>query len=224
MSEIKVLIVDDQTLMREGIKTIINLEEDMNVVATAANGLEAIQKAITHQPDIVLLDIQMPVVGGVDSLIEMKKKLHNVKVLMLTTFSDDRYILDALANGADGFLLKDMNYDQLITSIREVVLHDMMMIPLSIGKRLANLLSEYNSLIETKRVVDQLKKEGVRFSEREWEIANLLAKGLSNKNIAAKLYISEGTVKNYISEIYSKLGVKDRSKAIIYLRKLQEEQ
>ncbi|MDT8861927.1 response regulator transcription factor [Alkalihalobacillus sp. MEB130] len=221
MDEIKVLIVDDQTLMREGIKTIIDLEEDMHVVATAENGLEAVEKAVTFQPDMILMDVQMPVLGGIASLTELKKKLPKVKVLILTTFSEDQYVIDSLANGADGFLLKDMNYDQLIVSIREVVLHDLMIFPQVIGKRVAALLSEYNMSHETNRIVELLKKDGIRFSEREREVANLLAKGLANKKIAEKLFISEGTVKNYISEIYSKLGVKDRSKAIIYLSKLQ---
>ncbi|UOE95592.1 response regulator transcription factor [Alkalihalobacillus sp. LMS39] len=219
MDMIRVLIADDQTLMREGLRTIIDLEDDMEVVATAQDGLDAIEKVEQFEPTLVLMDIQMPKMNGIESLIEIKKRYSHICVLILTTFAEDDYIVEGLANGVDGFLLKDMNYDQLIASIRDAA-NGQLMIPNIVARKLAERLSNFNSMWEQEISVVKLQKHGVHFSEREREVASLIAKGLSNKKIAEELFISEGTVKNYISEIYSKLGVKDRAKAIIYLNKL----
>lgn len=222
MTKMKILIADDQTLMREGLKTIIDLEDDMEVVATAENGKEAILLAKQLQPTIILMDIQMPIMNGIESLIEIKKQYPEIHILILTTFAEDEYIVEGLANGADGFLLKDMNYDQLINSIRDVA-KGQMMLPNSIATKLAQRLSKFNTMIEKEINVVKLKKQGLHFSEREREVASLVAKGFNNRKIAEQLFISEGTVKNYMSEIYSKLGVKDRAKAIVYLNELELE-
>lgn len=220
MKKIKILIADDQTLMREGLKTIIDLEDDMKVVATAEDGKEALEKAEEHEPDIILMDIQMPQMNGIESLINIKRVNPHISIVILTTFADDEYIIEALSNGADGFLLKDMNYDKLIASIRDAITGQLM-IPNVIASKLAKRLSKFNSIIENEINVVKLKKQGINFSEREREVASLIVKGFSNRKIAQELFISEGTVKNYISEIYSKLGVKDRAKAIVYLNELE---
>ncbi|WP_078552713.1 response regulator [Bacillus alkalicellulosilyticus] len=216
---LKVLIADDQTLMREGLRTIIDLEEDMKVVATAQDGMDAIEKTKEYQPDVVLLDIQMPRMNGIQSLIEIKKNQPKTCILILTTFAEEEYIIEALSNGVDGFLLKDMNYDQLISSIRDAV-GGQLMVPQVVAVKLAKRLASLNTVMEHELNLGKLKKQGIHFSEREREVANLVVKGLSNKKIAEELFITEGTVKNYISEIYSKLGVKDRAKAIVYLNEL----
>ncbi len=218
---LSVLIVDDQTLMREGLKTIIDLEDDMRVVDTAENGKEAIIKAEQCRPDIVLMDIQMPIMNGIDSLIEIKKIYPHICILILTTFADDDYIIEGLAYGANGFLLKDMNYDQLIASIR-VAVNGQMILPNVIGHKLAKRISKSISIVQKELNEGEIKENGFRFSKREQEVASLIAQGLSNKKIAEQLFISEGTVKNYISEIYSKLGVNDRSKAISLLNNYEE--
>lgn len=219
MKKIKILIADDQTLMREGLKTILDLEDDMEVIATAEDGLEAIEKAKEYNPDIILMDIQMPNLNGLESLKRIKEMNKNTRILILTTFTEEDYIVEGLSNGADGFLLKDMNYDKLISSIRDAAAGQLL-IPNIVARKLANRLSKYNSMLKNELYVGKLKKRGIHFSEREKEVAALVAKGYSNKNIAQELYISEGTVKNYISEIYSKLGVKDRAKAVVYLNEL----
>ncbi|WP_078428937.1 response regulator [Alkalihalobacterium alkalinitrilicum] len=223
MTAINILIADDQTLMREGLKTIIDLEEDMKVVATAEDGQDAIEKTNEANPNLILMDIQMPNMNGIESLKRIKETHPNVRIIILTTFAEDEYIIEGLASGADGFLLKDMNYDQLIHSIREAA-NGQLMLPTVIATKLAKHLSKYNSIMENEMNVVKLKKQGIHLSDREREIASLIMQGTSNRKIAEELYISEGTVKNYISEIYSKLGVKDRAKAIVYLKKLQMEQ
>ncbi|WP_216829064.1 response regulator [Alkalihalobacterium elongatum] len=220
MTIIKVLIADDQTLMREGLKTIIDLEEDMEVVATAEDGQEAIEKMNEFEPNLILMDIKMPNMNGIESLKKIKKVNSEMRIVILTTFAEDDFIIEGLACGADGFLLKDMNYDQLINSIREAA-SGQLMLPTVIASKLAKRLSKFNSVIENEINVDKLKKLGIRLSEREKEVAALIVKGFSNRKIAKQLFISEGTVKNYISEIYSKLGVKDRAQAIVYLKELQ---
>lgn len=219
LKKIRLIIADDQTLMREGLKTIIELESDMEVVATAEDGIAAYEQAIELGPDIILMDIQMPNMNGLESLKKIKEAHPNTKIIILTTFGEEDYIVEGLANGADGFLLKDMNYDKLIAYIREAA-SGQMLIPNVIAKKLAKRLSKYNAMVKNELEVGKLKKQGIQFSEREKEVAALVAKGYSNKSIAKELFISEGTVKNYISEIYSKLGVKDRAKAIVFLNEI----
>ncbi|WP_413377731.1 response regulator [Alkalihalobacillus sp. 1P02AB] len=216
MKRINIMIVDDQTLMREGLKTIIELEEDMEVVATAENGEEAIIKAEQSQPDLILMDIQMPIMNGIDSLKEIKSKLKDVKILILTTFANDEYIISGLLNGSEGFLLKDMNYDQLISSIRNAYQGEIIL-PNLIAKKLAKRIACHEP--EKPRVFkqDSINIKGIRFSKREKEVIELLVQGFSNKKIAESLFISEGTVKNYISEVYSKIEINDRAQAIVYL-------
>ncbi|WP_243854971.1 LuxR C-terminal-related transcriptional regulator [Halalkalibacterium halodurans] len=170
-------------------------------------------------PHVILMDIQMPIMNGIECLKVVKRIYPHINVLMLTTFEDDDYIIESLVGGANGFLLKDLNYDQLIYSIRQSV-DGQMLIPNSIAVKLAKQLSKYNELTEVDLQIEKLKKEGLHFSERERQIASLLAQGLTNKKIAEKLYITEGTVKNYISEIYSKIGIRDRMQASTYLRDL----
>ncbi|KYG29323.1 response regulator [Alkalihalobacillus trypoxylicola] len=223
MNKLKILIVDDQTLMREGLKTIIDLEDDMTVVATANNGSEAIKMARQSQPDLILMDIQMPSMNGIESLIEIKKESEQVRVLILTTFADDDYIISSFLHGADGFLMKDMNYDQLIQSIRNAA-SGQLMIPHTIAQKLVKKLVSTNAKDSDQHQVfhQYLKQEGIQFSNREMEVADLLAQGFSNKKIAESLFISEGTVKNYISEIYSKIGVNGRAKAVVYLNNFKK--
>ncbi|KMK78173.1 response regulator [Alkalihalobacillus pseudalcaliphilus] len=214
---ITIMIVDDQTLMREGLKTIIELEDDMKVVATAENGEEAISKAVRIKPDIILMDIQMPVMNGIDSLIEIKAKLPHIKILILTTFAQEDYIISGLIHGSDGFLLKDMNYDQLIKSMRDAY-EGQVILPNQIAQKLAKRIKSADSITHSRPFNEkELQAKGIYFSKREMEVVHLLMTGCSNKKIAETLFISEGTVKNYISEIYKKIDINDRVQAIVYL-------
>lgn len=207
---IKVLIADDQTLMRDGLKTILDLEEDIEVIATAENGEIAFQKSIELTPDVILMDIRMPIMNGVDSVKKIKSILPKVAVIMLTTFDDDEYIIEALSNGASGYLLKDMPSEKLIEAIRDS-LKGQLFIPTNIAAKLISRLYE-------KEASKNTLKRDLSLSERELQVSSLLIEGYNNKQISSKLFISEGTVKNYISNIYRKIGISDRTKAALFLK------
>lgn len=216
---IKLLIADDQTLMREGLKTILDLEEDMQVIGTTENGLEAYEMVKTLRPDIVLMDIKMPVMDGIESMKKIKQDYPETLILILTTFAEDEYIVEGLSNGASGFLLKDMPGDKLIDSIRDAAAGQVML-PAVIAAKLAARLSHFSSQAQNTIHTERLRQQGVELSEREKEIAALMLQGMNNRQIAKSLYISEGTVKNYVSMIYAKIGTNERSKAILFLKEL----
>ncbi len=210
--KIKIIIADDQALIRDGLKTVLNLEEDLEVIATAENGKEAFELTQTLAPDILLLDVRMPVMDGVECVRKLKSIHSTAKVIMLTTFNDDEYILNAIAAGAKGYLLKDMEMAELIEEIHDAAT-DKLVMPSSVVTKLAEGLS---------KVVDEKNKcleiEKYNFSDREKEIAKMMAQGFNNKQIAAVLFISDGTVRNYISSIYYKIGLSDRTQAALFLR------
>ncbi len=210
--KIKIIIADDQALIRDGLKTVLNLEEDLEVLATAENGKEAFELTQTLTPDILLLDVRMPVMDGVECVRKLKSIYSTAKVIMLTTFNDDEYILNAIAAGAKGYLLKDMEIAELIDEIHNAAA-DKLVMPSSVVTKLAEGLS---------KVVDEKNKcraiEKFTFSDREKEIAKMMAQGFNNKQIAAVLFLSDGTVRNYISSIYDKIGLSDRTQAALFLR------
>jgi len=212
--EIKVMIVDDQRLMREGLKTILDLEQDISVIHLAENGEDALAKIKLQEPDVVLMDIRMPVMDGVDCTAAVKRDYPHIKVVILTTFDDDEYIIDALSNGAEGYILKDLPSEKLISSIRDVYNGNSIMQPEIAAKVIAHITknkgaSQGSRAASHKSQLDEL-------TDREKEILVLVARGMSNNEIARSLFLSIGTVKNHISSIYEKIGVNERSKAIVY--------
>jgi len=212
MNLIKILVADDQTLMRDGLKTILDLEDDMEVVGTAENGLLAYGMTGELRPDIVLMDIRMPEMDGVESTRLIKRDYPQTIVIMLTTFNEEDYIIQALNFGASGYLLKDMPANKLIEAIREGVTGNMLM-PSNVATKLVDRLTRLSAAgMEYGREII------TAFSERELEIIRLLVQGYTNKQLASQLYITEGTAKNYISMIYSKIGINDRVKAIAYFK------
>ena len=215
MKSIRIAIIDDQTLMRDGLKTILDLEEDMEVVATAANGREGYEIIKKHKPDVVLMDIRMPELNGVEATKLVKKDYPETVVIILTTFDDDDYIVEALCHGASGYLLKDMHGDKLIQSIRDAY-DGSMMIPSNIAIKLASKISNMSS----KSMYEGQNINDYDLTEREKDIGCLLIKGYTNKEIANELFISVGTVKNYITNVYSKIGVSNRTAAVLFLKKL----
>lgn len=212
MDKIKLLIVDDQTLMRDGLKTILEIEDNMEVVATAKNGQEAIEACREFRPDLVLMDIRMPGMDGVESTKIIKELYPEIVILILTTFNEDNYIIDALAYGASGYILKDIDGDDLIKAINDAH-KGSFMLPSDVAIKIAKRLTTANI------VTEEQKRSLADFTEREIEIAKMVALGFNNKQIAASLYISEGTVKNYISSIYLKLGTSDRMAAALTIKK-----
>jgi DNA-binding NarL/FixJ family response regulator len=212
MDKIKVLIADDQTLMRDGLKTIIELEENMEVVGTAKNGQEALEACRNLVPEVVLMDIRMPGMDGVESTKIIKSLYPNIVVLMLTTFNQEDYIIDALAYGASVYILKDIEGDALIKAINDAH-KGSFMLPSEVAIKIAKSLTAKNV------VTEEQKKSLKDFSEREIEVAKMIALGLTNKQISATLFISEGTVKNYVSSIYLKLGTNERMSAALTIKK-----
>ncbi|WP_426450814.1 response regulator [Paenibacillus sp. S-38] len=212
-----IVLADDQTLMRDGLHTILTLEDDLEVVGTAENGQQALELVEQLRPNLVLMDIQMPIMNGIESTKRIKKQFPETIILILTTFAEDDYIVEGLANGASGFLLKDMPGDKLIQSIRDCVKGQLMM-PAVIASKLAARLSSASAAATAEFDPKRLKSEGISFTEREKNIISLMMEGKNNRQIAGLLFMSEGTVKNYVSMIYNKIGTNDRTKAILALK------
>ena len=205
---IRIIIVDDQMLIREGLMTILDLEDDLEIVALARDGEEACKLTDEHKPDIVLMDIQMPNMDGLTALKYIKSKYPTIHVLILSTFLDENYIVEAMSRGASGYLLKDIDSDKMIESIRDMM-KGQLILPASVASKIVN------RLLEDSRLIHNLNwHETLNLTDREKEIALLLSQGYGNKEIASTLYISSGTVRNYISAIYQKLEVVNRSEAI----------
>lgn len=216
---ISIMIADDQRLLREGLQTILQSEEGLNIVALCENGLEAVQSAKEHKPDVVLMDIKMPIMDGIEAMKRIKRERPGTVVLMLTTFAEDRFIVEAMAGGADGFLLKDMPSRQIVHTIREAM-NGGVMLPAPIASRLAAKLSVLSN--ERADVLDdaKLRERGYAFTERERKIIVLMIEGFTNRQISASLFMSEGSVRNYVSVIYNKLGTSDRQTAVSLLKGL----
>ena len=214
MTKIRLIIVDDQRLMREGLKTILELEEDFSVEGIAANGREALELCRANLPDIVLMDIRMPEMDGVEATGLLKAQMPQVKVIILTTFDDDELIIQGLKAGAKTYLLKDLPSERLAEIIRATHRGDMVLQP-EIAAKLVEKASEGAKNPSG-------PEEGVLpepLTKREKEILHLMSQGLNNTEISAKLFISEGTAKNYISSIYGKLGINDRTQAVLFAMK-----
>lgn len=212
---IRVLLVDDQALFREGLETLLSVHKDIQIVGQAGNGQEAVEVAARVQPDVVLMDVRMPVLDGVRATRLLKKALPQCKVIVLTTFDDDEYIFDALRTGAVGYLLKDVDSAQLIEAIRAAARGQSILEP-SVAAKVIAEFTRVSSMVPSAQM-EQLVNP---LSERELEILSLIARGASNKEIASQLYIAEGTVKNHVTHILGKLGVRDRTQAALKAREL----
>jgi len=202
---IRVLVCDDQLIVCEGLRTILSSDEDIQVVGIANDGQEALDKIKTVEPDLVLMDLMMPRMNGSIATRLIKEKFPHIYVLVLTTYDDDEWVFDAVRSGASGYLLKDTPPENLIAAIKGTVSGKSYIDPDVAGKILSGYAVHGPAKLPT----------NYNFSEREKEVLQLLAQGLSNADIAAQLYITEGTVRNYTSEIFKKLGVSDRTQAAI---------
>jgi len=203
MEPIKVLITDDHPVVREGLSAMLNKEPDIQVVGEAENGTEAIDKAKELQPDVVLMDLRMPEVDGVEAMRQIRAANPGIKFIVLTTYDNDEYIFKGIEAGARAYLLKDAPREELFKAIRAVYKGESLIEPAVAGK----VLDRFAELSRQAQVVDAL-------SEREVEVLKLMAKGAANKEIAAGLCISESTVKTHIQTIFQKLGVGDRTEAV----------
>ncbi|MFG2875181.1 response regulator [Streptomyces sp. NPDC048337] len=207
---IRVLIVDDQMMVREGFSVLLNAMEGIEVVGEAVDGREAIAQVAALRPDVVLMDIRMPRMNGLEATREIVAADTDAKVLVLTTFDLDEYVYQALRAGASGFLLKDASARQLADGVRVVAAGEALLAP-SVTKR---LIAEFSKLSETPRLADPA---GVgELTEREKEVLVLIAQGLSNGEIAGRLIVAESTIKTHVSRILVKLGLRDRTQAAVF--------
>ena len=205
MDKIKIMLVDDQAILREGLKTIIELNDDYLVTLEAGNGEDALKIYNKDLVDVVLMDIRMPVMDGIIATRKIKGMDDGVAILVLTTFNEQELIVEALAAGADGYILKDIDGKHLISAIRDAYDGNFIL-----PSKVANMLAKKISAKRLDSGYEAHEKDLDELSAREVEIGRLIGEGYTNKEIAEKLYLSEGTVKNYISEIYSKLGDNNR--------------
>jgi DNA-binding NarL/FixJ family response regulator len=203
---IGVLLVDDQSLIRQGLKALLELEPDLQVVGEAENGQAAIALVETLQPDVVLMDIRMPIVDGVAATREISQRFANTQILVLTTFDNDEYVTQALQYGAKGYLLKDTPSEELAAAIRAVHKGYTQLGPGLFEKAIAKIPPPSASP----------PPDWTDLTPREREVLRLIAAGASNREIAQTLYISEGTVKNHVTRILSQLGLRDRTQAAIF--------
>jgi DNA-binding NarL/FixJ family response regulator len=216
-SPARVLIVDDQALMREGLRTLLDLESAVEVVGTAADGADALAQVGRLHPEVVLMDLRMPVVDGVTATRAIKARHPEVQVLVLTTFDDDESIFSALQAGASGYVLKDTPSEQLAHDIQAVRCGESSLSPSVARKVIEELVSrEPGQIAARSQAIDAEGRE--RLSDRELDVLRLVAQGLSNREIGARLYITEGTVKNHVSSVLSKLQLRDRTQAVLYAR------
>ena len=203
---VRVLVVDDQAMVRAGLRMLLEHEDDLDVVGEAADGREAVAQARRHRPDVILMDIRMPVMDGLEATRRILEEHDGVRVLVLTTFGLDEYVFEALRIGASGFVLKDERPEQLLAAVRIVAGGEALLSP-----------------SVTRQVIGHFARSGVRprprevdeLTERELDVLRLISRGLSNAEIGSELFISETTVKTHVTRVLQKLGLRDRAQAIV---------
>lgn len=209
---IKIMIADDQQLIRDSLKIILEANKDFSVTDTVANGQEVLESIKKKKPDIILMDVRMPVMDGTVCTKYVKEKYPNIKVIILTTFDDDDFIFSALKYGASGYLLKGASTKELYNAIKTVYQGGAMINP-DITEKVFRLFSK---MAQANYAIQVNDKDTQNFSQHEWLVIQQVGFGLSNKEIAAKLFLSEGTVRNYISKILDKLQLRDRTQLAIW--------
>ncbi|MFF3542945.1 response regulator [Streptomyces platensis] len=211
MTTIRVLIADDQMMVRQGFTVLLNAEPDIEVIGQAVDGLDALAQVDQLAPDVVLMDVRMPRLGGIEATRRLTGPAGaTVKVLVLTTFDLDEYVYEALRAGASGFLLKDASADELARAVRVVAAGDALLAP-NLTKR---LIAEFSRVTSSPRA--PLKERVGDLTERETEVLSLIAQGLTNGEIAERLVLAEQTVKSHVGRILGKLGLRDRTQAAVF--------
>ncbi|MDD3927228.1 MAG: response regulator transcription factor [bacterium] len=207
MDGIRLLIADDHPLMREGIQRVLSEAGDIIVIGEAKNGIDAVEMARSHDPDVIIMDISMPELSGVDATRQIKKESPRVAVLILTVYEDNEHIFEAIKAGASGYILKDIVAERLVEAVRMASVGEALVEP-SIASKLLEEFSHISNYREASEVFDEL-------TAREIEILQAIADGHGNKDVASSLFISEKTVKNHLSNIFRKLQVNDRTQAVL---------
>ncbi len=202
----KILLCDDQAVIRDGLEMLLTLEKDFQVVGSAQDGQEALELVAKKSPDLILMDLKMPGMNGIEATREIRKKYPDIKILVLTTYDEDEWVFDAIRAGASGYLLKDTPRQKIMEAIRGTVEGKSFVDPAVAGKLLNQVAS--NQTQPASILTDKL-------TERELDVLRLLAKGMTNTDIAGTLHLSEGTVRNHVSAILEKLSVSDRTQAAV---------
>ena len=202
---IRILLVDDQSIVREGLASLLETQPDLEIVGEAENGKIAIERSLILKPDLILMDIRMPVMDGVAAIAVLSEQAPEIKILVLTTFDDDEYVTQAIACGAKGYLLKDTPSVELAQAIRTISQGYTQLAPGLLKKA-----------ISTSNPIATIPSELAQLTAREKEVLQLIAKGYNNKEIAAELYITERTVKNHVNSILRRLNLRDRTQAAIF--------
>jgi DNA-binding NarL/FixJ family response regulator len=207
---IRVLVVDDQLLIRESIAALLDIQPGITVVGTAGDGREAIDRALESRPDVVLMDVRMPIMDGIEAVAVLRQRAPDCRVMMLTTFDDEEYVVQALRTGASGYLLKDRPARELAEAVRLAYTGVVQLDPAAAARVAA--------VLDRPAGPPPVDPAGHPLTGREVEVLRLVATGSTNREIAARLYLSEGTVKNHVSRILSRLGLRDRTQAAVYAR------
>lgn len=205
---ISVLVADDQQLIRTGLRLILDAEADLHVVDEAINGRQAIDMALRHAPDVILMDIRMPDMDGITATAEILRREVATRIIMVTTFDPDEYVYDALLAGASGFLLKDTPAEGLVSAVRVVAAGDSVLSP-QVTRRLIDQVSRRIPILQSRTSIDHL-------TDREHQVLLLMGRGLANSEIAEKLYVSETTIKTHVSHVLAKLELRDRIQAVVF--------
>ncbi len=211
---ITIMIADDHALLRQGIKNVLDLEEDFQVIGEAGDGQQTVEKAIALAPDILLLDINMPKFNGLDVIKKINEQQQNIKIIVLTIHDDEHYVLEVVKAGAMGYLLKDIEPGMLVTAIRTVYAGDSFIYPTLAKKLFSEFSRQQDNLCKVVSVSGNRREEGL--TNREFEVLQGVCQGLSNQELAKSLFLSEKTVKNHLTNIFRKIGVNDRTQAVLY--------
>lgn len=216
---IEIFLVDDEPLLLESLEIVLTIKGGYKVCGTAGNGLEALKLLKEHQPNVMLIDLNMPGMGGIELIKEIKKLYPEIKMIVLTTFYDEKNISEALSSGASGYLLKDSGKDAIIDAVEQTV-KGVGVLDVKVMQKLTGMLASKESYDNAKTISEniEVRMQKAGLTEREKEISKLIADGCTNAQIASLLFISEGTVKNYVSVIYDKFDIKDRAKLVAYLK------
>ncbi|MFF7394256.1 response regulator [Streptomyces scabiei] len=213
---VRVLVVDDQRLIRDGIASLLSVRPGIDIVGTAVDGRDAVAKTLELRPDVVLMDVRMPELDGVEAVAALRGRAPRCRVVMLTTFDDEEYVVQALRAGASGYLLKDLPADDLAHAVR-LAHAGVTQLDSSVARRLTDSLT---SSTASSASISSGPRPEVPLSPREIDILRLVAHGHTNREIAARLYLSEGTVKNHVSRILGRLALRDRTQAAVRARDL----
>ncbi|MCI9168314.1 MAG: response regulator transcription factor [Dorea sp.] len=209
---IKILIADDQELLRQSLEIVLGSKENMALTGSVENGMEVLDSVQQEMPDVILMDIRMPKMDGVQCTKVIKERYPQIKIIILTTFDDDEYVFNALKNGASGYLLKGVSVDELVSAV-ETVYGGQAMINPDIA---ATVLRLFSRMAQSDYSIQIQRNQVEELTRSEWKIVEQVGNGLSNKEIAQKLNLSENTVKNYLSNILSKLNLRDRTQLAIW--------